>query len=277
MKNRGLVSVVIPMYNSEATITSVLDSVKNQTANYYIKEVIVINDGSTDGSKEKVINYQIQNSEVPIILVNQENGGVSRARNTGLKKASGKYIALLDSDDIWLPNKIKRQVEILEKNPYIFFLGGASDKDNLTLYFWKKIRGLYKVKPRDVCWKSFPVTPSVIFRRGCLEKVGYFNEGQGYGEDLQFFQRFFKEYNFFYLAEPVVSIGINKNFYGQEGLTSNIKEMHKGRQMDLKELYQENMISRKFYLFMKIFNEIKFVRRKVLTKYNSIIKGGKKC
>lgn len=270
-KNRELVTVVIPMYNSESTITTVLDSVRNQTASYYIKEVIVINDGSTDRSKEKVLEYKQKYPELPIHLLDQENGGVSKARNVGLKKATGKYIALLDSDDIWLPDKIKRQVEILEKNPNIHFLGGASDQEKLMLYFCKRITGLYKAKPRDVCWKSFPVTPSVIFRQMCLKQVGYFNENQGYGEDLEFFQRFFKYYNFYYLAEPVVSIGVNKKFYGQEGITSNIKEMHKGRQLDLKILYQEHLISKKFYLFMRTFNEVKFIRRKILTKYYNAV------
>lgn len=259
------------MYNSESTITTVLDSVRNQTANYYIKEIIIVNDGSTDGSEDKVLEYKRRYSELPILLVNQENGGVSKARNVGLKKATGKYIALLDSDDIWFPNKIERQVEILEKNSKIYFLGGASDQEKLTLFFGKRITGLYKAKPRDVCWKSFPVTPSVIFRRKCLERVGYFNEDQGYAEDLEFFQRFFKNYNFYYLAEPVVSIGVNKKFYGQEGITSNIKEMHKGRQLDLKILYQEHLISKKFYLFMRTFNEVKFIRRKILTKYYNAV------
>ena len=270
MNNKELVTVVIPMYNSEATITTVLDSVRNQTASYYIKEVIIVNDGSTDRSKEKVLKYKQKYPDLHILLVNQENRGVSKARNVGLKRATGKYIALLDSDDIWLPNKIKRQVEILEHNPDICFLGGASDQEELILYFRKRITGLYRAEPRDVCWKSFPVTPSVIFRTKCLQQVGYFNENQGYAEDLEFFQRFFKNYNFYYLAEPVVSIGVNKKFYGQEGITSNIKEMHKGRQLDLKLLYKDHLISKKFYLFMKIFNEVKFIRRKILTKYYNI-------
>lgn len=265
--NKDLVSIIIPMYNSEKTITHVLESVRKQTVVDCIKEIIIVNDGSTDNSEYIVNSYKRHYENLPIRLITQENGGVSKARNAGLRIATGKYIALLDSDDVWTKNKLERQISILEKNPQIYFLGAGVNNLELRLYFWKKVKGLYKAKPRDVCWKTFPSTPTVVFRRECLEKVGYFDETRRYGEDLQFFQRFFKNYNYYYLAESLGQIGIYKAFYGEEGLTSNLKGMHEGRQKDLDELYEMGMISKNYYILMKIFNNIKFIRRIILTKY----------
>lgn len=273
--NKNLVSVIIPMYNSEKTITHVLESVRKQTVVDCIKEIIIVNDGSTDNSEYIVNSYTKYYENLPIRLITQENGGVSKARNAGLKIATGKYIALLDSDDVWTKNKLERQLNILEKNPQIYFLGAGVNNLELRLYFWKKVKGLYKAKPRDVCWKTFPATSTVVFRRDCLKEVGYFDETRRYGEDLQFFQKFFKNYNYYYLAESLEQMAIHKVFYGEKGLTSNLKEMHEGRQRDLDELYEMRMISKNYYNLMKIFNNIKFVRRTILTKYYGYLRRNK--
>ncbi|MEH7440146.1 glycosyltransferase family A protein, partial [Neobacillus drentensis] len=94
-----MISVVIPMYNSKDTIERALDSIKNQTAFHEIGEIIVVNDGSKDNSLEIVKRYSESNKSMQIKIIDKENGGVSTARNAGLKMAQGEYIALLDSDD----------------------------------------------------------------------------------------------------------------------------------------------------------------------------------
>ena len=96
------------MYNAENVICNALDSVKNQTFPLEKFEIIVVNDGSTDNSFEVVKSYIEKNPDLNIQLINQKNGGVSKARNAALKLAKGDYIALLDSDDEWLPTKIGR-------------------------------------------------------------------------------------------------------------------------------------------------------------------------
>ena len=107
------ISVIIPAYNSEKTIVKALDSVRKQTSSQYIKEVLVINDGSTDNTKKIVENYKEEYDTFPIQLINKDNGGVSTARNRGLSLAQGNWIALLDSDDEWVLNKIELQVTII--------------------------------------------------------------------------------------------------------------------------------------------------------------------
>ncbi|MGE4514454.1 MAG: glycosyltransferase family 2 protein, partial [Chryseobacterium sp.] len=102
------------MFNAENTIIKALDSVKNQDYDLKQFEIIVINDGSTDQCKVLAENYRDAHSELNIKVITQKNGGVSKARNAGLKVATGDYIAFLDSDDEWLPQKTKRQMKFLE-------------------------------------------------------------------------------------------------------------------------------------------------------------------
>ena len=111
-----MISVIIPMYNSKDTIKSAVESVLNQTYSEPV-EIIVINDGSKDGC-EKIVEEIILNNQTnrTIKLINKPNGGVSSARNRGIKEASGDWIAFLDSDDIWLPEKLQKQVNEIEKN-----------------------------------------------------------------------------------------------------------------------------------------------------------------
>ena len=111
-------SVVIPAYNCEKTIECVIESVLSQTAFDLIDEVVIINDGSTDGT-ENIIKNLIENKKLGDLIhyVYQENHGVSYTRNKGIELAKAEWIALLDSDDIWLSNKIERQAEVINKIP----------------------------------------------------------------------------------------------------------------------------------------------------------------
>ena len=144
-----VISVIIPVYNAEESIEKCLDSIKNQTWKGEF-EIIVINDGSADRSGEILENYRKKNPEMPIQLINQENGGVSKARNTGLKIAKGDYIALLDSDDEWLPEKTEKQMKYLvNQNFGVDFLASLwnDDKDNgITVeYLIKTFRTIHEL------------------------------------------------------------------------------------------------------------------------------------
>jgi glycosyltransferase involved in cell wall biosynthesis len=109
-----LVSVVIPMFNSVKWIRQTLISVLDQ--DYGCFEVIVVNDGSTDTSLRVVEQVASEYPKVDLQILNIPNSGVSFARNLGIKHSKGKYVALLDSDDIWHHTKLSLQVEFLEKN-----------------------------------------------------------------------------------------------------------------------------------------------------------------
>lgn len=107
-------SVVIPAYNCADVIEDAINSVCKQSVKEYIGEIIVINDGSTDDTLN-VLEQCKSKFEIPIVILNQQNSGVSKARNEGVKKANYDWIAFLDSDDEWFDDKIERQVDIIKK------------------------------------------------------------------------------------------------------------------------------------------------------------------
>lgn len=107
-----MISVVIPLYNKAHTIVNTLTTVMNQT--YKEFEVIIVNDGSTDNGVE-VIKSNFNDPKIRII--NQENAGVSSARNRGIEEAKGNWIAFLDADDEWLPNYLSYINEAINRNP----------------------------------------------------------------------------------------------------------------------------------------------------------------
>lgn len=110
----GLVSIIIPVYNSEKYLGKTLDSVFKQT--YKNFEVIIVDDCSKDGSKDIINQYIMKFPNYIVYKKNEKNSGVARSRNEAILLAKGQYIAFIDSDDIWLPNKLNKQIELLEKN-----------------------------------------------------------------------------------------------------------------------------------------------------------------
>lgn len=259
------ISIVIPMYNSENTILSTLNSIKNQTALHSILEVLVINDGSTDRSQKIVGKFIRNNQHVPVILINKKNGGVSSARNTGLSLAKGSWIALLDSDDEWLPNKIEMQIRIIEEMPNIDFLGGAIDDGEMKI-LWRKIKGLYKADVKDLCLKMFPQTSTAIFKKSIFNQIGGYDENQNYAEDGNYFLKICSRFNYYYMPIKMVVYGSGKRAFGSSGLSSNLNGMYNGTVKNIKELKHDSIIGLGFYSFLRIFYWIKYIRRVFVTK-----------
>ena len=108
-------SIIIPAYNASSCIKDTLDSVKNQTYKNY--EVLITNDGSTDNTEEILKSYKKSNPEFPLNYVNQKNSGVSSARNSSISMANGNYIAFLDQDDWWFPDKLEKIAGFINSNP----------------------------------------------------------------------------------------------------------------------------------------------------------------
>lgn len=113
------ISVVIPTYNRQNTIERCLDSVLNQTFPAY--EIIVVDDGSNDRTLE-IINQKYGKQ---VKIIKQNHKGAQAARNAGIKSATGEYIAFLDSDDEWVPNKLELQAQVLMKNPNAVVCGNG--------------------------------------------------------------------------------------------------------------------------------------------------------
>ena len=230
-------SIIIPAYNSEATIIRALESIRKQTAIEQIMEVIVVNDGSKDNTAKLVNEYKEQNPKFPLILINKINGGVSTARNAGLKIAKGSWIALLDADDEWNSNKLQRQFDIIRKNPEIDFLGGNHvDRDIKIL--WKKITHLYSPTVNELCIKMFPQTSTVVFKRKIYDTIGGYDETRKYCEDGQFFLKICEHYQYYYLPEKLITFDAGRRGFGISGLSGNLKEMQRGLMDNFKEWYK---------------------------------------
>lgn len=267
MNKNIVVSVIIPMYNSERTIERALNSVVNQTYQGNI-EIIVINDGSQDNSLNLVKEYKkkLNKENIEIFIINKKNGGVSTARNEGLRKAKGKYIALLDSDDEWLKTKLETQIELLKNNSKIDFLGSQVNYRESKIMF-KKISKLKKIELKHLLIKWLPPTPTVIFKKEILDTIGYYDEEFKYGEDGNFLLRACIYKNVYYLPETLVLIGNGKADYGDSGLSKNLYEMEKGELRNWKMLYKISKISLLTYFLVSFYSILKYFRRCIIVKF----------
>lgn len=268
MNNRSI-SVVIPVYNSEETIIEVLNSIINQSENKYLLEVLVVNDGSMDNSKEIINNFiKMYRGSIEIHQISQKNSGVSVARNVGMQKAKGSWIALCDSDDIWLQDKLKHQVSIINNNPNLDILGGFVFDEPFKILF-KRFEGTFKPTLNQMLIKSFPWSSTVLMRKEIFDSIGGFEEGRNHGEDMLFYVSVLEDYEFYFDTKKVVDIGFGKNPFGEEGLSSNLTEMHEGTINILDTLKYKDRISTVSYVSFRLFYYLKHLRRVFLTKIHS--------
>lgn len=257
-----MVSVIIPMYNAESTIETCIDSVLKQTYKGKV-EIIVVNDGSTDNSQvivEELIRKN--NSNINIQLINKENGGVSKARNTGLRIATGDYLALLDSDDEWFENKLEIQIPFLkDSNRNIDFI--ASNRNNeKTTFPYKIIHNKYaEITLKKLLFKIVGQTSTAIFKNKILINTGYFDENQKYSEDANYWLRISLKNRMVLLSESLVITGAGKPSVGFSGLSSNVEAMEKGVQKNIKEMFTNHHINIFEYVFFVIFSRVKYLKR----------------
>lgn len=108
------VSIITPCYNAESTIVQTIESVVNQT--YQNWEMLIVDDFSSDNSAEIIKNYASKDNRIKYFKTNKPSGSPSLPRNIGIENAKGKFIAFLDADDLWLPDKLKKQVIFMEEN-----------------------------------------------------------------------------------------------------------------------------------------------------------------
>ncbi len=181
-----LVSVVIPSYNQAEYVGEAIQSVINQT--YQNFEIIIVNDASPDDTTRIVNEF---NDPRILLVTHEENRGLPAARNTGITASSGEFIALLDSDDMFHPEKLESHVDFLEENSEI----GASYNNRFELDFSAETIGGIWRPPRNVTLVDFvcgfPFSPSdMVLRRGWTFEVNFFREEFTHGgEDLDFFCR----------------------------------------------------------------------------------------
>jgi len=193
------ISVVIPTYNRKHTLPRAIASVLNQTIQP--TEIIMVDDGSTDGTAD-----WIQETYPRINPISQSNKGVSAARNIGIKSAKCDWIALLDSDDEWLPEKLEKQVEALNQNPGIKFCHTEEIwVRNGVRVNQKKKHQKYGGYIFEQCLDMCRISPSsAIFHQSLLDDVGYFDEAFSVCEDYDLWLRITAEYPVLFLDELLI-------------------------------------------------------------------------
>lgn len=134
-----LISIIVPVYNAEKFIHETMDSVLAQTYPHW--ELLLVEDGSSDGSVDVITDYMEKKKETRIRLIRQPvNQGAAKARNRGLKEAMGRYIAYLDSDDLWVPEKLKRELAFMEEKDAAFAFTGYEFADENGVGTGKVVR-----------------------------------------------------------------------------------------------------------------------------------------
>lgn len=259
-----MVSIVIPVYNSESTIVRTLNSILSQT--YLDYEVIAVNDGSSDSSLELLFDFKERYLRDRMQIINQENSGVSKARNIGILKSSGKWIALLDSDDEWLPNKLEVQMRVLKDKPEIDFLG-CNLLHKPVIFFFEKISSLKRVMFWELLLKMYPQTSTAIFKKEIIKKVGLYDEAMTHAEDGNFWIRICLECQFYFMPEELVIYGGGKPSFGTSGLAANLSKMHDGEKKNLFYVFDKGHISYLAYIILGIYSEMKYLRRIFIIRY----------
>ena len=186
IKNRASenISVVIPLYNKEAEVERALTSVVEQSL--AVGEIIVVNDGSTDNSEAVVQEFIKRHPDTNIRVINQENSGVSAARNRGISEAMGEYVALLDADDWWLSNYIAEVCRLMEYFPDCDAYSTAFNVVNGVSHSRAAVPTTEGyISPADEALMGrYPIIPSTAtLRRSTVLNCGGFPEGMRIGED----------------------------------------------------------------------------------------------
>jgi glycosyltransferase involved in cell wall biosynthesis len=205
------VSVIIPVFNNALYLREAVESVLKQSFSNY--EIIIVDDGSTDDIAGAIQKYLDEFKNIR--LVRQENMGPGPARNTGIKMATGRWVAFLDADDLWLPQKLEKQVDFLREHPNTLVLGAMQGLDcrsgepvlrenvrHFNQYATKAETFTNLLKIPYVC--SVCGLGSLIISLDMLHNVGLFDESFRTVEDDDLIFRLFRKYPFHCIPDVVL-------------------------------------------------------------------------
>ena len=245
-----LVTVIIPAYNCANCITNAIESVLDQT--YRNIELIIVNDGSKDNTSEVVLKYKDK-----INYIYQDNGGVSKARNSGIRLSNGTYIGFLDADDVWESNKLEIQIKAFEiqndvglifskfnqtRNNILLQNSNYEDAFNIFKEYKYNINNMFDYKSciktpggdlmyfygyiyKYLFLGNFILPSSVLFKKSCLDKVGVLNENYRVAEETEYFLRFSKYFMIGYVNYPLLRYELPQqgNLSGKSNMQKLIK------------------------------------------------------
>ncbi|WMJ90223.1 glycosyltransferase family 2 protein [Anaerocolumna sp. MB42-C2] len=245
------VSVILPTYNRIHTLKRSIISVLNQGFTDY--ELLIIDDGSTDGTKEfiaDIMDERIHYIKSPV------NRGAANARNIGIRASKGKYIAFQDSDDEWLPDKLEKQVVVMDEADmltgmvYTRLFYDLGDKGRIeyppeSMSLDQKSGYIYE----QILHRNLVGTPTMLIRRECFNKVGMFNTQLRKLEDWELCIRIAKDYKIILVDELLLKAYLTPGSLSSDTV-SNVQAT-----LSMLKIYKEEYI--KYNLLEEKVNEIK--------------------
>ncbi|EHQ07520.1 glycosyltransferase [Leptonema illini] len=254
------VSVIIPSYKHGKYVRESIRSVLSQTFQDF--EIVVTDDGSTDNTVEEIKSF---NDERIKLFVFSKNQGASVAANNCILNSSGKYIAMLSSDDVFFPGKLEKQVEFLDGNPDIgvvfskaYFIDEDGDKfTDLThpycSVFNKENRDRYQWLNYFFYHGNCLCHPSALIRRDCYDKVGLYDERFGSLPDFDFWVRVCMHFDIHILNENLIKFRIRK---GEANASGDKPETHIRNTVEYKEILKHYLNIESVEDFRKIFSGV---------------------
>ena len=229
MFKKPTVSVIIPTYNRAHLISRAIKSVLTQT--YQNFEIIVVDDGSKDNTEEVVKSFRDKRIRY---IRHKKNKGAPAARNTGIRTAKGKYVALQESDDEWLSKKLEEQMKAFEcapPNVGVVYSGvWLISKEKRKLLMPHKEGNIHK----DILRGCYIGTPTVVVKKECFSKAGMFDEKLPCKQERELWIRISKYYHFKYIDEPLVIA-----HWCPDGITANREKQPQGLKLLLKKHFKE--------------------------------------
>lgn len=203
MKTEATVSAVIPVYNNGPYIAAAVESILAQTRP--ADEIIVIDDGSTDNTASALTAFRDR-----VRYFYQQNQGVPIARNRGILESTSEYIAFLDGDDLWHPNKLELQMEYLRQHPTCSLVYSDMSTFDESGFIDSSVKERFGcILPSGNVFKDLFMRPlfgvgTVVFRKECIDEVGYFNEKLPIGEDYDMWLRIARHFELGVVDQPLL-------------------------------------------------------------------------
>lgn len=200
------ITVLMPVYNAGKYLAEAIDSVLSQTQSNF--EFLIINDGSTDNTEELIRSY----TDPRIRLINQSNGGVSAALNTGLVHARGEFIARFDGDDVCYPTRLAKQYDFMQRNPEYILIGSDGDYMNEEGEFLFTYRNTghtnEEIQARIHVYCPF-IHSSVFYRKAPVLEAGGYEVNARSFEDYFLWKQLIKKGKVCNFVEPLIKVRFN--------------------------------------------------------------------
>lgn len=268
-------TVVIPVYNNEEIYDELKEKILKVSEN---GEVIIIDDCSIDNTFSRLSKF-IEDEDLSQVKIykNSKNMGPSFSRNVGIKKARGKYIAFLDSDDDWHPQKIQLQLQLMEQ--YDVKICGTMHKvisrddlkqENSIDYLKFKDISLKEIKWPGILFVTPFATPSVIIEKSLKNYL--FDETMKYAEDYNMWKRITYKHKAIKILEPLTYTFKHDYISNDSCLSSNLKKMQDGVNESFIKLMKEKDIGPLYKILILLalfFSNIKYIRRLIINKRHS--------